>query len=420
MINAYNTTDPGKLLSLKRQEAQAMLEIVRSLNPNLPTKNLITIVVNTIKAQLGVRKLRFITSELNDNYQIAYNYGFLKEAIFPLELLNAFTQTTKIIPTQHEIWQQELPIEYVIPLGVKDAPTAWFLIADFADSDAEALNDIIFIETVGNILVVSLENIRLFDEKIRQEVIQRELEVAERIQKQLLPSSFIIHPAVDIFALNIAHHKVGGDFYDLIPHSEDEFFVVMADVSGKGVAAALLVANLQANIRAQVLIQPTIAKIVEKINTILYGITSGEKFVTLFLSKINTTHNTIEYVNCGHNPPMLVQPDKTIKELSTGAIPVGIMPKINIETGIETISNNDLLFLYTDGILEQENDKGDQLGIQFLEYSLLQNHHLSPKEIVHNLYKVLNDFANKQTSVDDVTLLALRYQNNLAQPETPR
>lgn len=408
MINAYNTTDPGKLLDLKRQEAQAMLEIVRSINPNLPTKSLIAIVINTIKAQLGVRKLRLVLLEHDGSYQVAYNYGFPKEALPPLEALSSFAQTAPVDCTC-QIWQENFKVEYIIPLGVKDAPTAWFLIADFADSEAEALNDLIFMETVGNILVVSLENIRLFEEKLKQEVIQHELEVAERIQKQLLPNSFVIHQAVDVYALNVAHHKVGGDFYDLIPHSADEFFVIMADVSGKGIAAALLVANLQANLRAQVYIQPTLSHIVKKINSILYKITAGEKFVTLFLSKINTAQKTIEYVNCGHNPPMLVHPDKTLAELSIGCIPIGIMPEIAVEVGTEPVAKDDLLFLYTDGILEQENEKGDQLGIQFLEESLLKNSHLPTHEVIQNLYQVLNDFANKQTAVDDVTLLALRY-----------
>lgn len=233
------------------------------------------------------------------------------------------------------------------------------MIADFADSEAEAENDLIFIETIGNILIISLSNINYFHAKLKERDIMLELEVAGRLQKQALPSNFNISARLDIYAVNVAHYKVAGDFYDLLPLNANEIVFCIGDVSGKGIPAALLVANIQANIRALFNAEAPLHQIIKQLHNAIYSISTEEEFVTLFIGKLNLRKENIVYINAGHNPIFMVRKDGIIKELSKGCIPLGLLPLQDIEIGTEKFYPGDSLFLYTDGVVEEMNPSGN-------------------------------------------------------------
>lgn len=411
-FNAYTSNDPNILLELKRQESQAILDIVRCTQPNMPTLNLILIVINTIRAQLGVKKLTLLLyDEVNDKIKIEKNFGFKwQNPDISFDFLKDILEITDAHSIQNETLLSQ-KVEYIIPIIRNSIPAAWFFIAEFAESEEEKQNDLIFIETVGTILVIALDNAKLFESQMKQQKINQELELAEKIQSHLLPRNLSVHPQLEIATFIKAHYKVGGDFFDIIKINEDEVFFCIADVSGKGISSALLVSSLQAHIHAHVArstTKPSIKSIVGHINKSLFELTNGEKFVTIFLGTINFKKRSISYVNAGHNPPIFLL-KKKIVHLENGCIPLGIMPIAKIEVGNLSFYEGDALFCYTDGFIEQENPKGEFLTIQPIVDYLKKTEVHSAQQVIDDAVSIYNQFRQGSQPADDMTLLVLKF-----------
>ncbi|MCS6904907.1 MAG: PP2C family protein-serine/threonine phosphatase [Bacteroidia bacterium] len=410
-FNAYNTTNPEELLLLKKQEAAALLQVVRSISLTLEPEELINLVCITSINQLGINKLILVTY-LEEQFAIQFHHGFDYCNVEELKSLRTIGQLTKISnPSEFNL--PAIGIEYVIPLGNPQAPGGWFLIADFADSEAEAENDLIFIETIGNILIISLYNIHYFHAKLKERDLLLELEVAGRLQKQALPSNFNINSRLDIYAVNVAHHKVAGDFYDLLTLNPNEIVFCIGDVSGKGIPAALLVANIQANIRALFNAETPLHRIIRQLHQAIYSVSTDEEFVTLFIGKLNLRKENIVYINAGHNPIFLIRKEGIIKELSKGCIPLGLLPIREIELGTEKFYPGDSLFLYTDGVVEEMNANGELLGSEVIKQLLLEKRTYTSQQIILDVLQLVWKHAqsyNKSYSLsDDVSMMMIKF-----------
>jgi sigma-B regulation protein RsbU (phosphoserine phosphatase) len=409
-FNAYNTTNPEELLRLKKQEAAALLQVVRSISLTLEPKELIQLVCKTAINQLGINRLILVTY-FEEKFATQFYYGFPDFGPVDWGGLLTIGQLTcvKYNPISA---LPAIDIEYIIPLGNPQSPAGWFLIADFADSEAEAENDLIFIETIGNILIISLSNINYFHAKLKERDIMLELEVAGRLQKQALPSNFNINPRLDIYAVNVAHYKVAGDFYDLLPLNSNEIVFCIGDVSGKGIPAALLVANIQANIRALFNAETPLHQIIKRLHNAIYSLSAEEEFVTLFIGKLNLRKENIVYINAGHNPIFIVRKDGIVKELSKGCIPLGLLPLQNIEIGTEKFYPGDSIFLYTDGVVEEMNPSGELLGSQIIKDLLIEKRNQSSRqiilEILERVWKHAQTYKHYSLS-DDVSMMMLKF-----------
>jgi phosphoserine phosphatase RsbU/P len=406
MKNVYDTTDPNVLLRLRRQEAETVLDVIRSFNdPRLKTEQIFLIAKNTLLAQIGVKKMKFIfRTETGLRHGPEVGFAPMPEAIWAE--LPVTIGVKKVTAEKFPLFHQAC-VEYIVPITFQNKIGAWFLISDFAQSEMEAENDLIFIETIGNILSAAIENRQLVRDMVAQTSLQRELEVAERIQRQLLTHDFDIIPGSEIHALNIAHHHIGGDFFDVIPRGDKGFFVAIADVSGKGVGAALLMANLQAHLRAQLITHDTLEEVIAKMHQILIKITQGDQFVTLFLAYINTNYRIIEYINCGHNPPLLLSNGK-VERLTRGTVPLGIIDLPTVELGEVSYQHGDLLVLYTDGLVDQHNAAGELLGEELVLETVMLHKEASSKNLVDELVKLHKGHAAGMPVDDDVTLMAIR------------
>lgn len=405
--NVYNTTDPITLLRLKRQEADTLRDVIRSFgDANLSTHQIFKIVKNVLLAQLGVRKMLFLYEEEGELFMgMERSFRNWKDFDFAQELprqIGPVSVQLEDCPALHA-----MGVENVVPLSWNNRTAAWFLVSDFADSEAEAESDLIFIETIGNVLTAAVENRRLIEQLVQRESLRRELEVAEKIQQQLLNKDFSEVKQAEIAAMNEAHHGVGGDFYDVVTRSEHGFFVIIADVAGKGIGAALLMANLQARLRALILSENDLEDVIRKLHQYLLGITGGDQFVTLFMAHVRTTDREIDYVNAGHNPP-LFRSKEGVKPLTLGTIPLGIVDLPGCEQGSFAYEPGDELLLYTDGLPEQHNAEGEMFGEERILQHFAQHAHAHPMELISDLEQQRKDFAGEATADDDITLLALR------------
>jgi sigma-B regulation protein RsbU (phosphoserine phosphatase) len=408
--NLYQSSDPELLLRLKRMESERMLDIVRSDQPDVNPAELIDRVVSIIRGQLGVRCIAFIRV-VDDQMIIESNHGFGPLAVSSYERLIKCRLTTKVT---HSLYKSlfDKGVEYIVPLSRNGYdPKAWFLIAQFADSEEEKRNDLLFIETAGNILLTGLENKRLFARQLAQRALQRELELAAQIQQQSLPGSFDLHPQLDIYGQSLAHHSIGGDFYDLFPISEHELYLCVGDAAGKGVAAALLISNIHATLRMMFEMRLDLDAICRQLNTMIYRLTAPDGYATLFVGLLDMQTRTLRYVNAGQNPPLHAQGTQ-VTELRTGCIPLGCFPFLEaVEIGEVTLIPGDVLMVYTDGVVEQENLAGDILGIEPVA-DLLRNHCILPvRELAAEIQSAVDDFAGEAPKSDDMTMLVLKVRN---------
>ena len=408
MDNPYQNTDPVKLLELKRLENDALLDVLRTINhADLTVDKLCLIARNVLRAQLGVKKMIFYF-EQEGNWREGFRLGFTPMGKAGYEEVHAIQSVKAIHPDQFPKLSQA-SVEYVIPIVSQETAQAYFLIGEFADSEVEAQNDLIFIETLGNILVVAIQNKQLFEEKMRRQLLLQELEVAETIQRQLLISDFTRFKEIDVYGINIPHHHIGGDFYDVIKKGKGTTFVCIADVAGKGIAAALLMSNLQANLRALCAQYTDLSTIVQELNALLYRITSGEKFVTLFLARIDAAQETFTYVNAGHNYPFFIQEQNHLLPLDQGCLLLGIMPDLEVTQHTLAYHTGDLLFMYTDGVPEQRNRHDVMYGQESLQRALQQVHEHSSADVVHYIKVILEQFSDQTGWHDDITMLAIKF-----------
>lgn len=408
--NVYNTTNLQKLLELKRLEADSLRDVLRAVfDPKLSEDKVFRIIKNTLRVQLGVKKMVFYY-EADGIWLEGFHLGFptltQEEKAEMLQFHRLIEVNEHFAPHLHH-----LNVEFVIPINNQGLTKAYFLVADFANSEMEAQSDIIFIETVGHILYAAILQRFFIRESVKQEFLKKELEVAEAIQKQLLISDFSRFQGIDVHALNIAHHRIGGDFYDIIQKGEDTTFVCIADVAGKGIGAALLMSNLQANLRSLCAQYEDVETIVPELNRILYNITHGEKFVTLFLAKIEHKNNLIRYINAGHNYPLFWQNGKAVW-LESQCIFLGAIPKLPpTNAATLTYASNDRLFMFTDGLEEQRNTAEDiqMFGSKRIEELIAENSARSSQDISKIVIDAFYQFSKDMDFSDDITILNVSF-----------
>ena len=207
----------------------------------------------------------------------------------------------------------------------------------------------------------------------------------------------------------LPHQQVGGDYYDFISLNKHEHIFCMADVSGKGMAAALLMSNFQANLHALIKNRPVLTNLVAELNDCVSKTAKGEKFITFFIGLINFKKGEINYVNAGHNPPVLCSKNKS-ELLDKGTTGLGMFDELPfINEGHVKISSGDSVFCYTDGITELENLKGDFYGMEALKLFIEQNINNSSLDKFHErLIADLDQFREGNSFSDDVTILSLR------------
>lgn len=405
--NAYHNASTDQLLQLKRQESDSLLEIVRVINSNHSPDQMAKIAALTLVGQLGIGKMGLYLFKDRVPAPI-YLKGIKEQPEFNEELWKLSLQDKRPIPVvqnqQPYLYQQG--IEYILCLRGNSHTEGYLLVGDFAQSEQELQNDLIFMQTVSGMLAMALENHRLFEEYVAQASLKRELALAESIQQILLPSVFETPQGFKVIAKNIPHQQIGGDFYDLIPAGKNSYLFCMADVAGKSISAALVMAVVQASLRALARYARSLEDIIQELHEELFALNKGEKFVTLFLAKIDLSTRTFSYINAGHNPPLL-KSGNSIYELTEGCIPLGIMPIDKPQVGNRILSPGDIIFLYTDGVTEQENFSSEMFGTERLKNWLLN---CKESEITQNLLEQLADFSKGKSASDDISIMSVRLE----------
>jgi sigma-B regulation protein RsbU (phosphoserine phosphatase) len=258
--------------------------------------------------------------------------------------------------------------------------------------------------------MVAIENKRLAKESVRQAAIKKELEVASQMQHMLFPRELPNDNNIEMAAEYIAHQEIGGDYYDFVRINEQEVALCIADVAGKGISAALLMSNFQANLRIMLHRTNSLTELVHELNNKVNEIAQGERFITLFVAKYNLVTRTLTYVNAGHNPPLLFDNGGSSTLLKIGTTGLGMLGELcKVKEGVMNIQPGTLLLCYTDGVIEQENDAGEEFGVARLRQIVAKHMHSgNVKEINRMIIEAVAKHKGTRGYVDDIALLTCR------------
>lgn len=397
-------------LDAKVNQLSSLFDLSREFSSILETERVGKLLVFSIIGHLMVTKFAVVTLK-DDDIQI------LESKFEPNKLMHTL-QNYKLgnitAPLKKESIEEsygklsELEIELIVPMQIKSKTKGLILLGKRTTQVSFSQSDIEYISSVGGLAIISIENSRLFDEELEKHRLEKDLEIAHNIQRNLLPSNLPNKTNFEIDAVNNSARQVGGDYYDVIILDDDRTLFAIADVSGKGVQAALLMANLQAFLQSISKQNIELNEASNLINDLVSENTTDGSFITFFWGIINDKTKELIYVNMGHNPPLLVR-NKTIRKLKVGGMILGVMPTVvPYESEIVQMESNDLLVLFTDGITEAMNRNGEEYGDEKFEELVVGMGHCSSKEALKNILDDVKNFIEGAPQSDDITALILK------------
>lgn len=385
-----------------------MLEITKAINNNISTPQLLDLYQEILENRLGVGKL--VLFSFDGEWKCILKYGIdegFNHVAFEEQLLDIHEIQT-ITFNKGELSKS---FEIVIPVSHKQVPLAFVLLGDVNQEKLElsaAIKHLPFIQTLTNIIIVSIENKKLYKENIQRAQLKKELELAQNMQQMLFPKDLPNTPTLKIAATYLPHQQVGGDYYDFIRISDEEFIFCMADVSGKGVAAALLMSNMQATLHSLTNYTQNLKEIIVELNKRVLTNAKHEKFVSIFLGKLNTREQQFTYINAGHNPPLLHYENKFVS-LDKGCTLLGISPDLSyVEAGSFDYTSEFTIVCYTDGLTDTANNSDDNVSIEALQEIIVRNNRSDPEFLNKALLFYAEEFKGGNDFPDDIALLTVK------------
>ena len=253
-----------------------------------------------------------------------------------------------------------------------------------------------------------VENARLYQNEQALIKLQEEMRLAYDIQVDLLPKEQPKVEGYQIAGRSIPAKDVGGDYFDFIQMDEDRLSFCLADITGKGMPAALLMANLQATLRGQILVGKTCKDCVAFSNDLLYYNTAPNKFATLFSGILDNKNHEITYCNAGHNNPFLISDDNKIIRPDVGGLIVGIAPSVPYDEATIKLRPNDILVVFSDGITEAMNKEEEEFDEPRLQELLIANKEKTSEELIELIFSEVYNFSKGQPQSDDMTIVIIK------------
>ena len=395
-------------LELQDYKLSALLDVTRGINARATEAELLEMFRESLSEHLGINRL--VLYAFDGSWKCLLATG-VEGTVPEVKERSFFEQEGRIALTSTAGDEQ---FDVVIPVSHDGEPLAYLLAGETAEGRglSPVVKHLNFIQTLTNVLVVALQNKRLEEDRVDREATRRELELAADMQTLLVPTEWPADVDIDIAAFYQPHLEVGGDYFDVFSVDDERLVFCMADVSGKGMAAAFLMSNFQANLRAIFQYESDdLLGTVRRLNQRVMENARGEKYITMFAAVYYRSTRVLNYVNCGHNPPVLMAPDGKVNQLMFGSVGLGMFHDIpSIEVGTEQVARGSTLACYTDGLVEQENEEGVPYGMQRMEDIMCERRGMKVDEIQHALLNSVQEFQGKEPSFDDTALLVVRFK----------
>lgn len=404
-INSLNKTLDSKLNQLN-----SIFDLGKEFSSILEMERVSKLLVYSISAQMLISKYAIVIFN-NDKKEILdskYENEKLKTVLDSAEINNI---------TEPEILNKgsdfckcclEIGIALIVPMMLKKKKKGLIFLGKRITKQEYSKSDIEYISSIASFAIISIENARLFNEALEKQKLEKDLEIARNIQRNLLPSSIPKSDLFQISAINKTAKMVGGDYYDVVKLDENRILIAIADVSGKGIQASLLMANLQAFLKSIYKQNYKLQEASNFLNDLVSENTTNGSFITFFWGILDTKSKEFTYVNMGHNPPLLLREDKLIK-LKKGGMILGVMKTvIPYEFESVLLKSNDAIVLFTDGITEAMNKSNEEYSDERLESLCLNIAHKDASDMLNDILEdVVSHTAGSEQS-DDITSLILK------------
>jgi sigma-B regulation protein RsbU (phosphoserine phosphatase) len=255
----------------------------------------------------------------------------------------------------------------------------------------------------------AVDHTLLYREVVRQRQAESEIELARKVVEGLLPRAFPNHSGLDIYGTTIPVREVGGDYLDVIDQISDRLGVLVADVSGKGLAAALIMVTFRAYVHATVINELAMRVVMTRISRLVHEATNGDRFITTFYGLIDVENKRLMYINAGHNPPLLLRSDGSSQLLSHGGLPLGVFEEARYSESVAELRSGDVLVLYTDGVVEARNSKDEMFGLPRLEQLVRANESERAYDIVQAVTSAVYEYTfDMDGPEDDLTVMVIK------------
>jgi sigma-B regulation protein RsbU (phosphoserine phosphatase) len=305
---------------------------------------------------------------------------------------------------------EEFPINSIlsVPLKTKGTLIGVLNVFNKISKDGFTSNDQRMLSIIATQSAQAIESARLYDEEKSLRLIEEELNFATDIQTNLLPK---LNPQIDGFDIagkSIPAKEVGGDYYDFIPIDENKNGICLGDISGKGMPAAMLMANLQATLRGQALFSSSAGECLTRANKLLYRSTDLQKFATLFYGILDSSKSIFHFSNAGHNPPFLIDSAKKVTRLTKGGTVLGFMEDYQFEEDSIKLNAGDMVIIYSDGITEALNKNNEEFGEDRLFAALTENIKSTADTLIEKVFDAVKIFVKDVPQSDDITIVVIK------------
>lgn len=400
-------------LHLKQLQINRLLNITQAINENVPAEGLFGMYANLLSWEFGITCMALYFRE-NHKWECKASIGLSEEELAhdPSRAFEAFDGNINTLGPQEDILLRRFSV--VAPVMHKQQPLAYVFLGNI-DETPEMYDRVQFVRTITNVVAVAIENKRLFKRQLKQERYQTELSLATEIQRSLVPSILPSNEHFDMSAIYIPRFGVSGDFYSAIEGEDGKLLFCIADISGKGTGAALLMSNFEASFWTLAHTRTTVDLLVRDLNDALFRVTKGERFMTLFIGEYDPSTRVLHYVNAGHNPPLMAYPQEgkllyQVEECLEGCTLIGAFEKLpSFKVGTMVLPKGAQILCYTDGVTELFSPSKEMYGEERLLAFAEANSARSPQGFNDTLLEELSVFQGFAEATDDVTILSIRF-----------
>lgn len=408
------TKTKKRRVRLYKDRLNLLLDLAQTINEDHSIEDLLSEFEILLREELNVGKILVFT--LSDKgWMNLLNSGVSKAEVDEINIERDLLRYKQIENITLSPPDNLRGFDAIIPLHHRFKAIGYVLIGDL-EEEREGISPTIkhlkLIQIISNLIIVFIENKRMQKASLEQETFRREMELASRIQNQLIPGpdEFPKHKKLSIHTIYLPHLSVGGDYYDFIQLGRNTIGFCVADVSGKGISAAMLMSNFQAVMRSSFTKRISLKKLINTLNQRVNASANSEKFITMVIGKYNFISRRLTYVNAGHLPPLLYDPEKgQLMNLTKGCIGLGMLDLIPVvEVGHVKITRGAKFIAFTDGLVELE--KGN----------VITNDLLSVKRIITNqdpLEKNIQDVRtfiarnfDRRSVFDDISLVGMEFR----------
>jgi serine phosphatase RsbU (regulator of sigma subunit)/pSer/pThr/pTyr-binding forkhead associated (FHA) protein len=398
-------------------QMRALIRAGRELAGNMPLAELFKLIMNLSVDAVGATRGLLMTIEGKELVvQAALGEGFRISNTVRDRVINEKTsllvrdaRLDEAFADRMSIVQQQIRSMLAVPLQTDDRVIGLIYLDSPHFIKEFSKDDLSLLTVMANVAAIRIEHTRLAEVEQAERLHAKELDQAAEIQRSLLPTQVPIVTGVDLAGYNAACHTVGGDYYDFLPYPDGCVGLLVGDVAGKGMPAALLMSSLQA--RVQVLFdEPTdLAALVTRLNRIISSNCPSNRFITFFIGVLDPKTGELKYVNAGHNPPLVAHADGSVEKLEGTGLILGILPMATYKQGVCRMGTGDAVLLFSDGVTEAVRpDADEEFGEERLAQVLAGLRGQSAESIIASINQLVEDFTGGAPPADDITLVVAK------------